>query len=78
MERLGLADGCPVGLGSHYFSAARFPDLLEALKATDTITAALARVGVGRLPSQSTRVTARLPQDARQSCCRSHANARFW
>jgi GntR family phosphonate transport system transcriptional regulator len=62
MERLGLADGCPVGLGSHYFSAARFPDLLEALKATDTITAALARVGVADYRRQSTRVTARLPQ----------------
>ena len=62
LERLGLADGRPVSLATHYFSAARFPGLLAALRQTDTITEALARQGVSDYRRQITRVTARLPQ----------------
>src|SRR5271166_3129173 len=36
MERLGLADDRPVCLGSHYFPAARFCGLLDALQNTPT------------------------------------------
>ena len=61
MERLGLADGRPVSLGSHYFPAGRLPGLLAALAASDSITAALASVGVADYRRQVTRVTARLP-----------------
>ena len=61
LERLGLADGQPVGLASHHFPAARLPGILEALRAEDTITGALARAGVDDYLRQSTRVTARLP-----------------
>jgi len=61
MERLGLADGMPVSLADHHFALARFPDILAALRETDTVTAALARCGVADYLRQSTRVSARLP-----------------
>ncbi len=61
LERLGLADGRPVGLSSHHFPAGRFPGLLAALREAPTITAALARVGVSDYRRQVTRVTARMP-----------------
>ena len=62
LERLGLADGRPVSLGSHHFPAARHPGLLEALRDSPTVTAALARVGVEDYHRRQTRVSARLPQ----------------
>jgi len=61
MERLGLADDRPVCLGNHYFPAARFRGLLDALQNTPTITEALRRVGVSDYMRQVTRVSARLP-----------------
>lgn len=62
LERLGLADDRPVSLGTHHFSAVRFPGLLAALRESSTITEALARQGVSDYRRQVTRVTARLPQ----------------
>jgi GntR family phosphonate transport system transcriptional regulator len=62
LDRLGLADERPVSLGSHHFPAARYPHLLEALRDSATVTAALARVGVNDYRRQQTRVTARMPQ----------------
>jgi GntR family phosphonate transport system transcriptional regulator len=62
LERLGMADGRPVTLGSHYFPAARFPGLLARLRAAPTISDALAAVGVSDYRRQTTRVSARLPQ----------------
>jgi GntR family phosphonate transport system transcriptional regulator len=61
MERLGLADDRPVCVGSHYFPAARFRGLLEALRTSPTITEALRRMGVNDYMRQVTRVSARLP-----------------
>ena len=62
MDRLGLADGRPVSLGSHHFPAARIPGLLAHLRAEATITAALAAAGIADYRRQVTRVTARMPQ----------------
>jgi GntR family phosphonate transport system transcriptional regulator len=62
LERLGLADGRPVSLGSHHFPAARIPGLLTHLRAESTITAALAAAGIADYRRQVTRVTARMPQ----------------
>lgn len=62
LERLGLADGRPVTLGTHYFSATRFPALFARLKTADSITEALAESGVSDYRRLVTRVTARLPQ----------------
>jgi GntR family phosphonate transport system transcriptional regulator len=61
LERLGLADDRPVCVGSHYFPAARFRGLLEALRISATITEALRSVGVSDYMRQVTRVSARLP-----------------
>jgi GntR family phosphonate transport system transcriptional regulator len=62
LERLGLADGRPVSLGSHHFPADRFPGLLQALRDHGAVTAALAQVGLTDYRRQVTRVTARMPQ----------------
>ena len=62
LERLGMADGRPITIGTHCFPAARFPGLLTALRDSATITAALAAAGVSDYRRQVTRVTARLPQ----------------
>ena len=61
MERLGFADGVPVSLGSHFFSPARLPGILAALRSEPTVTAALLAVGVTDYVRQSTRVSARMP-----------------
>lgn len=61
LERLGLADGRPVSLTRHHFPAARLSGMLEALRATPRITAALKAVGVDDYLRQVTRVTARPP-----------------
>src|SRR3954451_6496062 len=45
-ERLGLVDGRPVVLGSHYFSVARFPGIARLLAENSSITHALATLGV--------------------------------
>ncbi|MEJ0019943.1 MAG: phosphonate metabolism transcriptional regulator PhnF [Acetobacteraceae bacterium] len=61
LERLGFADDRPVSLAQHYFPAARLRGILEALRTSTTITAALQSVGVSDYLRQVTRVTARLP-----------------
>lgn len=64
LERVGLADRVPISLTRHYFDAARFPALLDALREQTTITAALAAAGVDDYRRLRTRVTARLPTAA--------------
>ena len=62
LERLGLADGVPVSLSSHHFPLQRLPGILDALRASTTITEALTRCGMPDYMRQSSRVTARMPQ----------------
>ncbi len=59
LERLGLADGRPVSLGTHRFPP-RLHGLLAALRSAG-ITDALRAVGVDDYLRQVTRVTARMP-----------------
>ncbi len=59
--RLGLADGVPVSLASHYFPLGLRPGLLEALRTAPSITAALQSVGIADYRRQITRVSARMP-----------------
>jgi GntR family phosphonate transport system transcriptional regulator len=61
VERLALADGRPVVIGTHHFPAARFPRLAALLAADPSITAALAASGVPDYSRRVTRITARLP-----------------
>jgi GntR family transcriptional regulator, phosphonate transport system regulatory protein len=60
-ERLGFADDRPVSLAQHFFPAARLRGLMDALRASPSITEALKTVGVSDYLRQVTRVTARLP-----------------
>ena len=61
VERLGLADGRPVVIGSHYFSLLRFPGIGALLAQDPSITKALHEVGIADYRRQVTRVTARMP-----------------
>ena len=61
LERLGFADDRPVSLAQHYFPVVRMRGVLEALRGSPSITAALKAVGVTDYLRQLTRVTARLP-----------------
>jgi GntR family transcriptional regulator, phosphonate transport system regulatory protein len=61
LERLGFADDRPVSLAQHHFPASRLRGLLDALRGSPSITAALKAVGVSDYLRQLTRVTARLP-----------------
>jgi GntR family phosphonate transport system transcriptional regulator len=61
LERLGLADGRPVSLASHYFPSVRYRGLLDALRGASGITEALRSVGVSDYLRQTSRVSARLP-----------------
>lgn len=67
LETVGEADGLPISIASHYFPAARVPDLIAAHRAEGSITRALIRCGIPDYTRKSTRVTARLPssEDAR-------------
>jgi len=60
-ERLALADGRPVVIGTHHFPAARFRQMPALLAANPSISAALAACGVPDYRRQVTRITARLP-----------------
>lgn len=61
MERLGLADGTPVSLGTHTFPAERLPGIAVALRTGGGVSAALAAAGVPDYVRLSTRVSARMP-----------------
>jgi GntR family phosphonate transport system transcriptional regulator len=60
-ERLALADGRPLVLGTHHFPAQRFPGIAALLAAEASITAALSALGVPDYRRLVTRITARLP-----------------
>jgi GntR family phosphonate transport system transcriptional regulator len=61
VEILGTADGEPISLAAHYFSARRFPDILRHLRETRSVTKAMARAGVADYTRRTTRVGARMP-----------------
>ena len=61
VERLGLVDGEPFSLASHYFSAAQFPKLGQAFETTDSVTEALKSCGLADYERHETRIYARPP-----------------
>lgn len=67
LERLGMADGRPIGITSHYFPHHRFPGLIEHYRASGSITKALAAEGLADYTRKLSRVTAAMPgaEDAR-------------
>ena len=58
-DGLSLADGQPIGLFQSVFPADRFPDILQALTETQSVTKALQLCGVADYIRVSTRLTAR-------------------
>ncbi len=61
MRILGEADGRPITVADHHFAADRFPGIVEAYRETQSISAALARLGVADYSRRVTRVTAQMP-----------------
>jgi GntR family phosphonate transport system transcriptional regulator len=74
LERLGFADDRPVSLACHHFPAMRFRGLLEALRSSNSITAALKAVGVADYLRQTSRVSARLPSSEEAELLRMPRN----
>ena len=60
-ECVGRADGVPILTSEHWLPQARYPDLIDALQETKSITAALQRAGVGDYTRHKTNITTRLP-----------------
>lgn len=58
LETVGRADGQPTTLGHSVFPAARFPGLPDALRATGSVTQALALEGLPDYTRASTRLSA--------------------
>lgn len=58
-DGLSMADGQPIGLFQSMFPAARFPDLLDALRADSSVTQALTACGLKDYVRISTRITAK-------------------
>ena len=64
---VSLADGVPMGTGTHWLAVARFPDFDKAYReAGGSITAAFKTYGIADYVRLSTRLTARLA-DAREA-----------
>jgi GntR family transcriptional regulator, phosphonate transport system regulatory protein len=59
VETLGIVDGRPISVGSHFFSCLRVPGLRQAYQAEGSITRALARIGVADYVRRTTRITTR-------------------
>jgi GntR family phosphonate transport system transcriptional regulator len=59
-EGLSLAEGRPIALFRSVFPAARFPDVLDALRADPSVTAALRACGVADFTRAETRINAKL------------------
>lgn len=58
-EGLSLADGAPIALFHSVFPAARFPGLMEHLRANPSVTAALVAEGLPDYTRASTEITAK-------------------
>jgi GntR family phosphonate transport system transcriptional regulator len=58
---VGFADALPVSCGCSFFPGARFPGFADRLRATASISAALAGCGLPDYRRRTTRIFARLP-----------------
>ncbi|MDP8917443.1 MAG: phosphonate metabolism transcriptional regulator PhnF [Pseudomonadota bacterium] len=58
LDSLSVADGIPLSRSTSYFSAERFPGIIEAYAETGSITEALRREGVVDYRRRETRLTA--------------------
>lgn len=74
LETLRELDGRPLARATHYFPAARFPDLIALHRREGSISKALAASGVADYERKVTRVTARLPETADARSLRQPGN----
>lgn len=58
LDRLSVVDGAPMSRSTSWFSAERFPDIIEAYAETGSITKALRRSGLSDYGRAETRITA--------------------
>jgi GntR family phosphonate transport system transcriptional regulator len=58
LDRLSVADRVPMSRSTSWFSAERFPDIIEAYAETGSITEALRRSGLSDYRRAETRITA--------------------
>jgi len=61
IRTLSEADGTPLSLASHYFTAGRFPNLADVIDRTGSISLALEEFGIEDFTRISTHITARIP-----------------
>lgn len=61
VRALGEADGRPFSLADHYYSARRFPGIIDACRRGGSIVQVLAAAGIAEGRRRLTRVGARLP-----------------
>ncbi len=61
LERLGLANGEPIGISRHHFSFDRFPTFAEIYARSRSITRTLLDSGVPDYTRKRTRISTRLP-----------------
>lgn len=61
LDVLNLSNGVPICLASNWFPARRFPDIIEAYRATGSISGAFARYGLNNYRRLRTSVIARMP-----------------
>lgn len=59
LDTIGFADQVPVSAATHWFEAARVPDIGDLLRATGSISKSLEAVGMANYVRASTRITAR-------------------
>lgn len=59
VDAVRVLAGRPLSLATHWYDAARFPDIVEHLTRSGSTTAALRRAGVADYLRQATRVSAR-------------------
>ena len=74
LESLSEADGQPMSIGSSFFPARRFPELIPVYAETGSITKAMEHHGVGDYRRKVTRVTAVLPEAEEAALLRQASN----
>lgn len=74
IRRLGQADGRVMALADHFFSLRRFPRIFEVMETTQSVSGALARLGVPDFVRRTTRITTRLPDRMEAELMQQHRN----
>ena len=74
IRRIGHAAGRVVALADHFFSLRRFPQIVEAIEATQSVSGALTHLGVPDFVRRTTRITCRMPDRQEAELLQQHRN----